>query len=72
MTTSRILIAKIKSEGGLRKLVKAKKTYREGTVQKLAAASFEKPEKMIDERVGDEEVKCLRIWIFVSELKRKK
>jgi hypothetical protein len=52
MTTSRIVIAKIKSEGGLRKLLKAEKTYREGTVQKIAAASSEKPEIMIDERVG--------------------
>jgi hypothetical protein len=47
MITSRVLIAKIKFEGGLRKLVKTEKTYREGTVQRVAAASFERREKIL-------------------------
>ncbi len=42
------------------------------TVEKLAAASSEKPEKMVDERKGDKEVEYLGIGIFMSELKEKK
>jgi hypothetical protein len=39
-------------------------------VEKLAAASSEKPEKMVDKK-GDKEVEYLEMGIFISEFKKK-